>query len=135
MHEMLRPSRWLTAVLLLALPGAAAPAERAVRATATRSVTRDVKVDRNVNVNVNRNVHVDVNHYHGCCYRPAPPPGAVVATAVVTAAVVGSVVASLPPSCTTVIVNGFSYRQCGTVWYQPSFAGTSVTYVVVSPPR
>jgi hypothetical protein len=28
-----------------------------------------------------------------------------------------------------------SYQQCGSTWYEPRFAGTSVSYVVVSPPR
>jgi hypothetical protein len=31
--------------------------------------------------------------------------------------------------------NGVTYYQCGTVWYQPKFAGTTVTYVVVAAPR
>jgi len=42
---------------------------------------------------------------------------------------------SLPPSCTVVVVGGISYQQCGSTWYEPQFAGTSVSYVVVSPPR
>jgi hypothetical protein len=28
-----------------------------------------------------------------------------------------------------------TFQQCGGSWYQPQFAGTSVTYVVVNPPR
>jgi hypothetical protein len=60
---------------------------------------------------------------------------AVATTAVVTAAVVGTRVTVLPPACTVVYVNGFTYQQCGTVWYQPQFVGTSTTYVVVNPPR
>ena len=42
---------------------------------------------------------------------------------------------ALPPSCSAVIVNGFTYQQCGTVWYQPQIAGGSTTYVVVNAPR
>jgi hypothetical protein len=53
----------------------------------------------------------------------------------VTAAVVGSIVHTLPPACTVVIVNGFTYQQCGTVWYQPQFYGTTTSYVVVTAPR
>jgi len=62
---------------------------------------------------------------------------AVVATAAVatTAAVIGSMVNSIPPSCTVVYVNGLTYQQCGSTWYQPQFVGTTTTYVVVSPPR
>jgi hypothetical protein len=54
---------------------------------------------------------------------------------VTTAAVIGSVTHSLPPSCTAVSVNGYTYQQCGSTWYQPQFSGSSVTYVVVNPPR
>jgi hypothetical protein len=74
-------------------------------------------------------------------YRPAPVyhpvarTAAVVGTAAVTAAVVGSVVSTLPPSCTSVVVNGVAYQQCGSAWYRPSYAGTTVSYTVVNPPR
>ncbi|MFA9439082.1 hypothetical protein ACDA63_05540 [Uliginosibacterium sp. sgz301328] len=78
-------------------------------------------------------------------YPPPPPPApyyhpiatAAVATAAVvtTAAVVGSIVHSLPPSCSVVSVNGITYQQCGSTWYQPQYAGTTVQYVVVNPPR
>jgi len=97
----------------------------------------------NVNQNVNRNVNVDrdVNvdrHYDGwggCCYHPGATAAVATAAAVTTAAVVGSTVHSLPPSCQAVSVNGFTYQQCGSTWYQPQFAGSSVTYVVVNPPK
>ena len=59
---------------------------------------------------------------------------AVATTAVVTAAVVGSRVTTLPPSCTVVYANGFTYQQCGTVYYQPQFVGTTTSYVVVNSP-
>jgi hypothetical protein len=38
-------------------------------------------------------------------------------------------------SCSSVSVNGMTYQQCGSTWYQPSYSGGSVTYVVVNPPR
>ena len=53
----------------------------------------------------------------------------------VTAAVVGSIVSTLPPSCTTVVINGLAYQQCGSTWYQPQFSGSSTTYIVVNAPR
>lgn len=100
--------------------------------------SRDVNVNRNVNVNrdvnVNRNVNVDVDR-HGWGYHPVATGVAIGATAAVTAAVIGSVVYSLPPSCSSVIVNGVSYQQCGSTWYQPQYAGSNVTYVVVNSPR
>jgi hypothetical protein len=117
---------------------------RAVRSTANTNVNRSANVNRNVNqsVNVNRNVNVNVNNgYHGgyygggCCYHPVATAAAVTATAVVTSAVVGSIVHSVPPSCSSVIVNGLAYQQCGSTWYQPQFSGSSTTYVVVNAPR
>jgi len=120
---------------------------RGARAYARTNVNRgldrgiDVNRDRNVNrdVNVNRNVNVDVDvdrHGWGCCdHHPVATGVAIGATAAVTAAVIGSVVYSLPPSCTSVIVSGISYQQCGSIWYQPQYAGSNVTYVVVNPPR
>lgn len=98
--------------------------------------------NRNNNVNINRDrdidIDVDVDHHHGCCYdnhhHGVGVVGAVAAVAV-TAAVVGSIVNTLPPSCTVVMVNGFAYQQCGSVWYQPQFVGTTTSYVVVTAPR
>jgi len=104
----------------------------------------NVNSNRNVNANVNRNVNVNVHHdvdvHHsyyggGCCYHPVATAAAVTATAMVTAAVIGSMVNTLPPSCTVVMVNGLTYQQCGSTWYQPQFVGTSTTYVVVAAPR
>lgn len=56
------------------------------------------------------------------------------AAAAVTSAVVGSMIYSLPPSCSSVYYGGISYSHCGSVWYAPQYAGSSVTYVVVNPP-
>jgi hypothetical protein len=114
-------------------------ADHYVRATARNSVNtnRNVNVNRNTNVNVNRNVDVNVRgggYYGGCCYHEYHPV-ATAAAVVATAAIVGSIVASIPPSCTTVMVNGFAYRQCGNTWYQPQISGSSTTYVVVNPPH
>jgi hypothetical protein len=76
---------------------------------------------------------------------PPPPPGwyghpaataaAVTAATITTAAVVGSIVHSIPPSCSAVVVNGLTYQNCGSTWYQPQYVGTSVQYIVVAPPR
>ena len=103
----------------------------------------NVNSNKNYNANVNKNVNVNVHHdvdvhggYYGggCCYHPNT--AAVIATtAIVTAAVVGSRVYALPPACSVVMINGFTYQQCGSTWYQPQFVGTSTTYVVVAAPR
>ena len=116
------------------------------RGSAQTNVSHSTNVNRNANVNqsvnVNRNVNVNVNNnYHGgyynngCCYHPVAVAAAVTATAVVTAAVVGSIVHSVPPSCSSVIVNGLAYQHCGSTWYQPQFSGTTTTYIVVNPPK
>jgi hypothetical protein len=65
-------------------------------------------------------------------YRPHPV--ARTAAVVGTAVVVGSVVRSLPPSCVTTVVGNVTYQQCGSSWYRPAYAGTSVSYTVVAPP-
>jgi hypothetical protein len=145
-------------VIAIQLSGSALLAQRRggggnYRSSAQTNVNRSANVNRNVNVNnnvnVNRNVNVNVNNnYHGggyygggcyncggCCYHPVAVAAAVTATAVVTAAVVGSIVHSVPPSCSSVIVNGLAYQQCGSTWYQPQFSGTTTTYIVVNPPR
>ena len=120
---------------------------RNVDVNRSANVNRSADVNRNVNnVNVNRNwnatrdVDVNVDHRYGgwgygCCYHPAATAAAVTAAAVTTAAVVGSVVNTLPPACQAVSVNGYTYQQCGSTWYQPQFSGSSVTYIVVNPPR
>jgi hypothetical protein len=147
----MRTARRLSAVAALAafgLGGLVVPSEaRNVRASSrssvnhNRNVNRNTNVNRNVNVNVDRDVHVHGGYhggyYGGCCYNPHPvaTAAAVTATAMVTAAVIGSIVNTLPAGCTSVVVNGFSYRQCGSTWYQPQISGSSTTYVVVNPPR
>jgi hypothetical protein len=108
---------------------------------------RNTNYNRNTNVNVNRNVNVDVdNHWdHGCCghdgwgtYHPVAAGiavGAAVGTAAaVTAAAIGSVAYALPPACVTQVYPAGTYYSCDGVWYQPQYAGTQVTYVVVNNP-
>ena len=91
----------------------------------------------NRNVNINNNVNVDVDHdwdHDGWDYHPVAAGVAFGTAAAVTAAVIGSVVYSVPPSCQTVVYANVSYSQCGTVWYEPRYAGSSVSYVVVNAP-
>ena len=51
------------------------------------------------------------------------------------AVIIGSIVNSLPPSCTMVSMNGVTYQQCGSTWYQPQFVGTTTSYIIVAAPR
>ena len=97
----------------------------------------NANINHNANVNVNKNVNVNVNHggyYGGCCYH-TNTAAVVATTAIVTAAVIGSRVYALPPACTVVMINGLTYQQCGSTWYQPQFVGTTTAYVVVAAPR
>lgn len=77
--------------------------------------------------------------------RPLPPrggyhhydnrySGGAVLAAAVAGLAVGAMVASIPPSCTTVIRNGIEYKKCGDTYYQQSFNGPDVVYVVVAAP-
>lgn len=78
---------------------------------------------------------------------PPPPPhhgddwyhpwatAAVVGATTATAIAIGTAVASVPKTCVPVLLNGVSYQQCGSTWYQPQYVGTSVQYVVVVAPR
>lgn len=43
--------------------------------------------------------------------------------------------ARVPANCVPVIINGISYQQCGSTWYQPQYVGTTLQYVVVVAPR
>src|SRR6516162_342692 len=107
------------------------------RVAQARNINNTTRTSVNRNVNVNRNVDVDVDvdrHYHPVA-RAAATTAAVTTAAVVTSAVVGSMVRTLPPACSAVVVNGLTYQNCGGAWYQPQYAGTSVTYVVVNPPQ
>ena len=105
-----------------------------------RNVNRNVNRNTNVNVNRNKNVNVNVNvdNHHGCCnhghYHPVATGLAVGAAVAVTAAVIGSIVNTLPSGCTSIIRGGIAYQQCGSVWYQPQYAGNNVTYVVIQQP-
>jgi hypothetical protein len=136
--------------LLGGLAGTDAQAvSREVRKTTKTSVDRDraprhgreVNVDRrNVdidrrNVRVDRDVNINVDVDDDRDFHPFATAVAVGAAVSLTAAVIGSLTPTLPPQCSTVIVNGLTYHQCGPNWYQPQYAGTSVQYVVVAPPR
>lgn len=104
--------------------GGSGPRRSAHTSTRRSSHTHVSKSSRNVNVN--KNVNVDVDHR----YRRRAPVGAAVAGALV----VGAIVSSLPPSCSTVIVDGISYHRCDGIYYEPSYRGADVVYVVVDDP-
>ncbi len=139
---------------------AASSVNRGSNNNSNRNVNNNTNVNRNTNVNSNKNVNVNSNrnvnvnvdnnrngyygggygYNNGCCYHQSvggavATAAAVTATSMVTAAVIGSMVNTLPPSCTSVIVNGIAYQQCGSTWYQPQFSGGNTSYVVINAPR
>jgi hypothetical protein len=91
----------------------------------------------NVNIGNDVNIDIDGGYNHGCChggYHPIAAGVAIGAIAVTTAAVMGSYYYALPPSgCSIVYRNGVSYHYCGSVYYQQSYSGNDVVYVVVNP--
>jgi hypothetical protein len=91
---------------------------------ANRDIDRNVNVDRDVNIN--RGIDVNTNYDRW---------GHPIARGVTAGVAVGTAVAMLPSGCTTVVVDGIGYSQCGSTWYQPFYSGTSVQYAVVSPPQ
>jgi len=106
---------------------------RATTANVNGSVNRDVNANRNVSIDRDVDVNVRRDYYDGWDdhWHPVAAAAAVTATAIA----VGSLVRTLPPSCSTVVVNGVSYSQCGGTWYLPQYSGTTVQYVVVNAPR
>jgi len=112
------------------------------------NINRNRDINRNANVNINKNVNVNVKgdrgyrydgrHYHyDYHHHHDHDVGRAFAVGALTGLVVGTIVtaASMPPSCSSVIVNGIAYQQCGNTWYQPHYAGSQVNYIVVNPPR
>ena len=96
--------------------------------------------DRNNNINIDNDINIDVDggygrHDYGYPgYHPVAAGAFIGAVAVTTAAVVGSYYYALPPSgCTVVVTNGISYQRCGSVYYQQTWQGDTVVYVVVNP--
>ncbi len=80
----------------------AGPHRRSVRRTSRRTARRTSR----------RHSH----YHHGGRYYG----GAAVGAAVVTAIAIGTIVATLPPSCSTLIVDGVTYHNCSGTYYAPS---------------
>ena len=94
---------------------------------------KDRKKNKNVNINSNKNTNINVNkrknvnvNVNNNRHR-GPSPLAVLAGMAIGTVVVAS---AMSPSCTTVIVNGNSYRQCDGAYYQQS----GPDYIVVKSP-
>ncbi len=107
---------------------------RAANRDVNRNTNRNTNINNNTNINRDIDIDVDNGHWNDWDDHPFATAAAVTAGVALTSAVIGSIVYSVPPSCSTVIVNGISYSQCGNTWYQPQYYGTTVQYVVVNPP-
>ena len=92
--------------------------------------TGDVNIGNDINVDIDGGFN---HHGGGYYYHPIATGIAIGAVAATTAAVLGASYYALPPGCTTVYRNGMSYYYCGTVYYQKSWYGDDVVYVVVNP--
>ena len=138
--------------------GPRSSAQTSVNSTYNPNYNPNVNANYNPNVNPNYNPNVFVNRnapvnpspsvttgnaisvgaeggsQGGCCYHDASARATGPAMTI-PASAAGSMVSSNPPDCTTVVVNDFIYRRCGTVWYQPQMSGTTTTYVVVESPE
>ncbi|HSX65544.1 MAG TPA: hypothetical protein VLF15_12500 [Pseudoxanthomonas sp.] len=96
--------------------------------------TGDINIGNDVNIDVDGGYGYRGGYYHGGGYYHPVAAGMVIgATAVTTAAVLGSSYYALPPGCTVVVRAGVSYHYCGSVYYQQTWSGNDVVYVVVNP--
>jgi multidrug efflux pump subunit AcrA (membrane-fusion protein) len=46
---------------------------------------------------------------------------------------IGSTVPYLPPNCSSTVINGTNYFNCGGVYYKPGFEGNHIVYIVSVP--
>ena len=72
------------------------------------------------------------NNRCGSCLRSET--GGAAFCPVVSAVPIGTVVQTLPAGCTSVVVNGVSYSDCGGAFYKAAFQGNNLVYVVVEKP-
>ena len=89
-----------------------------------------------------QNYASDYDNYHRGGYYGGyyPSTGGAYAAGVVTGAIIGSTMTAAAfsaqaKSCSTLVVSGMTYYQCGSTWYQPATQGSQVTYIVVNPPK
>ena len=127
---------WLLAAALTLCLATAAEAGVATRTTA---VTRYGAVSRTTVATPGYRPpppHWDNDPYWHHPVATAAAVGVVAGTAAaVTRAALGTTVYALPTTgCVSTITAGLTYFQCGSVWYQPRYVSSGVTYVVVGGP-
>jgi len=62
-----------------------------------------------------------------------PPPAPAPAAAPGGSLPIGSVVTTLPPGCTTDVLNNIEYQRCGSTYYRAAIQGSNLVYVVQQP--
>ena len=78
---------------------------------------------------------LDDHYYHNHWYGNPVAVGVVVGTTAAAAAPPpATYVTTLPCKTVAIVANGISYYNCGDTWYQRSYAGSQITYMVTSPP-
>lgn len=122
------------------------PAANAQRGSANRSAsTTSSSRSVNRNTSTSRSTNIDIDVDNGCCGNGWDDndwgdgdlddnPVAKAALITGTVAAIGSIVRQPPANCVPVVHQEITYQQCGSTWYQPQYSGTTVQYVVVSPP-
>jgi hypothetical protein len=106
---------------------------RDVNVNRSTDVNRNVNIDRDIEVDRDIDIDAGYDRWGHPIARGAAYGAAAGVAAAATSALLGSTVAVLPANCTTVIVNGIGYSQCGSTWYEPHYSGTTVQYTVVNP--
>ena len=99
----------------------ARPARRVARRTARRTVHRHSGFYRGG------------GYYHGGAYHPVARWTLVTLSALALGSVISS--ASMSSSCTNVLVNGITYKNCDGTYFEPYFDGDSEEYKVVADPH
>ena len=100
-----------------------------------QAAARERQEDRQDYVDDKYDDHWD-HHHHWHHHDGDFAAGVIVGGAIAGAAKSTSTtyVTTLPCSATAVVVNGVSYYNCSSVWYQRGHAGSQVTYIVVDKP-
>jgi hypothetical protein len=92
----------------------------------------------NGNINVGNDVNVNIDGgYNGCCGAVTiirlPRPRQSVRSRDDGSSRRSTYYALPPSGCSTVVMNGATYSQCGSVYYQQTMQGSDPVYVVVNP--
>ncbi|HET9230023.1 MAG TPA: hypothetical protein VFO00_01965 [Vitreimonas sp.] len=123
-HELDAASMMIAAIFSIATPIVNADA-RAVRGAAPESIQSfdDRRPSQDdIDIDVDPDWDPSWSRTDSARLRPA------------TSLAAGSVVYALPTACIGAGRLGATYYNCDGVWYEPRFAGVSITYMVVNPP-